>query len=62
MRRKDLVFALATTAYILMAIRWEERDLLQAHGERYRLYREQVPKLLPFRSRKKTGQAAVAGD
>ena len=42
-----LVFAVATTAYILIAISWEERDLLRAHGEVYQRYREQVPKLIP---------------
>jgi methanethiol S-methyltransferase len=41
-----LVFALVTTGYILLAIQWEERDLLDAHPE-YEAYREAVPMLLP---------------
>ena len=47
-----LVFAIATTAYILMAIPWEERDLIEAHGDRYRRYRDEVPKILPLRWRR----------
>lgn len=46
-----LVFALGTTAYILLAIRWEERDLADFHGEHYAAYRRSVPMLLPFRTR-----------
>jgi len=42
-----LVFAAACTAYILLAIQLEERDLLDAHPE-YRTYREQVPMIIPF--------------
>lgn len=42
-----LVFALMTTAYILVAIRFEERDLVDAHGETYARYREEVPMLVP---------------
>lgn len=42
-----LVFALATTAYILLAIRLEERDLMEIHGEAYKTYRRQVPMLIP---------------
>ena len=42
-----LVFALATTAYILIAIRLEERDLMDIHGEAYKTYRRQVPMLIP---------------
>jgi len=47
-----LVFALGTTAYILMAIRWEERDLIAAHGEDYARYRKAVPMLIPNPARK----------
>lgn len=42
-----LVFALATTAYILIAIRLEERDLLDLHGPAYEVYRRHVPMLVP---------------
>ena len=56
-----LVFALATTAYILIAIQWEESDLLRAHGEAYQRYREQVPKLIPMSlSRKRVSGSPVA--
>jgi protein-S-isoprenylcysteine O-methyltransferase Ste14 len=57
-----LVFALATTAYILIAISWEERDLLSAHGETYRRYREQVPKLIPIRFGKKSASGPALGN
>ena len=42
-----LVFALVTTAYILAAIRWEERDLVELHGQKYADYRRSVPMLVP---------------
>jgi protein-S-isoprenylcysteine O-methyltransferase Ste14 len=42
-----LVFALATTAYILIAIRWEERDLEMAFGESYSDYKRRTPMLVP---------------
>jgi protein-S-isoprenylcysteine O-methyltransferase Ste14 len=46
-----LVFALITTAYILIAIRWEERDLVTAYGAAYADYRDRTPMLIPrFRS------------
>lgn len=42
-----LVFAVICTAYILVAIQLEERDLVLAHPE-YADYRRRVPMLLPF--------------
>ena len=42
-----LAFALATTAYILKAIRWEEIDLIEMHGDTYRSYQRQTPMLIP---------------
>lgn len=41
-----LLFAAMTTTYILIAIRLEERDLMNAHPE-YAEYRRQVPMLVP---------------
>ena len=42
-----LFFAAMTTAYVLVAIRLEERDLATAHGESYRQYQRQVGMLIP---------------
>ena len=42
-----LVFALATTAYIVIAIQFEEKDLVAEHGAAYQEYRRTVPMLLP---------------
>ena len=43
-----LLFAGVTTAYILVAISLEERDLIELFGDEYRRYRERVAMLLPF--------------
>lgn len=51
-----LVFALITTAYILVAIQFEERDLVDLHGRSYTEYRRQVPMLIPFTRRRQPGQ------
>jgi len=42
-----LVFAVATAAYILLAIGWEEKDLIHEHGPAYEAYRRRVPMLVP---------------
>ena len=44
-----LFFAIMTTAYILVAIQFEERDLIKFYGDQYRHYRQQVSMLFPLR-------------
>lgn len=53
-----LLFALMTTAYILVAIRLEERDLIAALPE-YAQYRKQVPMLLPRLRRRASWTSAA---
>lgn len=47
-----LLFAAATTGYILIGIWLEERDLVALFGDQYRQYREQVSMLIPFPRKK----------
>ncbi len=42
-----LLFSVATTAYILLAIQFEERDLVREFGDTYEEYRRSVPMLVP---------------
>ena len=46
-----LLFSIATTGYILIAIQLEEQDLIGFHGDSYRKYREHTPMLVPFTKR-----------
>ena len=47
MTAAHLFFAVMTTAYILVAIRFEEADLTAQHGDKYRRYQKEVPMLIP---------------
>jgi len=56
------LFASAMTAYILIAIRYEERDLAAALGEPYRRWRAATPLFVP-RARTPRGRVpAKAGE
>jgi protein-S-isoprenylcysteine O-methyltransferase Ste14 len=60
MTAAHLVFAIATTAYILIAIQLEEADLLREHGADYQRYRDEVPMILPTGRRREAGRSQVA--
>lgn len=47
-----LFFAVMTTAYIVVAIQFEERDLIKSYGDRYHEYRKRVGMLIPLPRRK----------
>ena len=43
-----LILSVGLSVYILVAIRWEERDLAAAYGVPYQVYRKKVPMLIPL--------------
>jgi protein-S-isoprenylcysteine O-methyltransferase Ste14 len=59
MTAAHLLFAVATTAYILLAIQWEEHDLVQMHPE-YAEYRRRVPMLIPGTGSKDAANLGIA--
>jgi protein-S-isoprenylcysteine O-methyltransferase Ste14 len=56
MTATHLLFAVMTTAYILIAIQLEERDLMREHPE-YAAYRTKVPMLIPFLRRERPSRS-----
>jgi len=61
MMASHLVFAIATTLYILMAIQFEERDLIRSHGDEYKRYKDRVPMIVPLRLGKRAASTLPAG-
>ena len=57
-----LVFAVATTAYIVIAIQFEEHDLVAEHGASYQEYRRKVPMLIPGKKRRREEDLHTARD
>lgn len=53
MSQGHLLFAVVTTAYVLLGLHIEERTLVYLHGDKYRDYQRRVPMLLPFGARRK---------
>jgi protein-S-isoprenylcysteine O-methyltransferase Ste14 len=60
MTAAHLLFAVATTAYILLAIQFEERDMMRAHRE-YEDYRRRVPMLVPALKSRTQAEITTAG-
>jgi protein-S-isoprenylcysteine O-methyltransferase Ste14 len=56
-----LLFAIATAGYILIAIQFEERDLIHEFGSKYEEYRRRVPMLVPFTGSKLSTRQKVQG-
>ncbi len=61
MTAAHLLFAVGLTTYILIAIQYEERDLVQMHSE-YAEYRRRVPMMVPIGSSSQPADNKVVKD
>lgn len=60
MTAAHLFFAFMTTLYILTAIQFEEHDLVNEFGEKYKAYKRSAPMLIPFTKRNRQEKQAAA--
>ena len=56
MSQGHLLFAAVVTAYVIVALQFEERDLVHFHGDSYSQYQREVSMLLPLWRSERTGQ------
>lgn len=63
MTAAHLFFAIMTTGYMLVAIQFEENDLIKTFGDKYRAYKKSAPMLIPmvkgFRAKQPVDDPAV---
>lgn len=60
MTMAHLVFAIATTAYMLLAVMaFEEKDLVKFHGEAYKKYQHDVSMIIPMPPKRHHGEEGI---